>query len=122
MLIVQQVVWNCSQSPTPSFYFSPLPLPPPLEIHIDKHLNILISLSKSVSFENSVYITKPQPSKRWRHVFCCSRKQRTPGSIYHVSDIRRSLEGTTTNNFKHGQEKLSTVPRVWTSGEALKPS
>jgi len=39
-----------------------------------------------------------------------------------MSDIRRRLEGTTTNIIKHSQEKLSTVPRVWTSGEALKPS
>jgi len=36
--------------------------------------------------------------------------------------IRQRLEGTTTNNFKHGQGKLSTVPRVWTIGEEIKPS
>ena len=77
-----------------------------------------------ISFENSVYITKLEIRVHFyqakggaKFSVVPEKWRRTPGSIYHVSDIRRKLEETPTHNFKRGQEKLSTVSRVWTSGE-----
>ena len=56
MLIVQQVVWNCSVPP-PSFYFSPFPLPLKY-ISMSTFTSWYLLAGKLISFENSVYITK----------------------------------------------------------------